>query len=94
MRGPRCKESLEITSSVVAPLVRLLRSKREVIVLSGLRTIRQLCVSIGYVPNIAHQDVIVHALGVSLLVALMVHSNNEFIQAEAAHTLSCLVLGG
>jgi hypothetical protein len=93
MRGPRCHESMEVTASVVAPLVRLLRSNREAIVLSGLRTIRQLCVSVGYVPNPEHQDVIVHALGVKMLVALLVHCTTELIQAEAAHTLSCLVLG-
>ena len=77
----------------VYPLVRQLRSDKEHIVLSVIRTLRYLCVGVGYVPHHKNQSTISQARGVKYLVGIMVHSRDELLQVEAAHTLGCAALG-
>jgi hypothetical protein len=80
-------------SNGVYPLVRLLRSDKEHIVLSVIRSLRYLCVGVGNVPHTKNQNTISTSRGVKLLIALMVHSLAELIQVEAAYTLGCVSLG-
>ena len=77
----------------IAPLGRLIQSESETIVLSVIKTIRNLCVSVGYVPHRNNQNTILQFRGIKHLVALMVHSQNEMIQAESALTLGCVSMG-
>jgi len=74
-------------------LVSLLSSNKEQIVLSVVRTLRHLCVGVGYVPHARNQSALAHSNGIRYLVALMTHSRDEVIQVEAAHTLGCAALG-
>ena len=71
----------------------LLSSNKEQIVLSVVRTLRHLCVGVGYVPHARNQSALAHSNGIRYLVALMTHSRDEVIQVEAAHTLGCAALG-
>lgn len=92
-QGPRNQQTAIAKANGVHPLVRLLRSKKEYILLSAIRTLRHLCVGVGYVPHPMNQQMIAGSRGIKFLVALMVHSQNEIIQVEAAHTLACVALG-
>ncbi|KAL5021576.1 hypothetical protein ScPMuIL_000731 [Solemya velum] len=77
----------------IHPLVRLLRSEKEQIVLSGIRTLRYLCVGIAYVPHHKNQMMLSQSRGIKFLIALMVHSRNDLIQVESALTLGYASLG-
>ena len=77
----------------VHPLVRLLKSEKEYLVLSAIRSIRHLCIGVGYLPHPSNQNTVSQARGIKLLVALMILSSNELIQVESALTLSCVALG-
>ncbi|XP_076470058.1 uncharacterized protein LOC143300343 [Babylonia areolata] len=92
-QGPLNQQSQIGTANGVYPLVRLLRSANEEIVLSVIRSLRHLCVGVGNVPNARNQATISTSRGVKLLVALMVHSQRLLIQVEAAFTLGCVSLG-
>ncbi|CAH1779553.1 unnamed protein product [Owenia fusiformis] len=92
-QGPKNKQTAIAHANGVHPLVRLLRSNKEYIVLSVIRTLRHLCVSIGYVPHPKNQQTLSQSRGIKFLVALMVHSQNELIQVESALTLGCAALG-
>ncbi|XP_071957415.1 ankyrin and armadillo repeat-containing protein-like isoform X2 [Antedon mediterranea] len=91
-QGPHNKQNVIAQANGVQPLVRLLRSPKEHIVLSAIRALRYLCIGIGFIPHIKNQNTILSARGIKYLVALMVHSRNELVQVEAALTLgSCSV---
>ena len=92
-QGPLSKQTAIAHANGVHPLVRLLRADKEHIVLSVIRTIRHLCVGVGYVPHAQNQNTIAQSRGIKFLVAMMAHSKNELIQVEAAHSLGCLALG-
>lgn len=77
----------------IHPLVRLLRSEKEHIVLSGIRTLRHLCVGIAYIPHHQNQMTLFQSRGIKFLIALMVHSRNDLIQVESALTLGYAALG-
>ena len=91
--GPLNKQDIIAQANGVHTCVRLLRADKEHIVLSVIRTIRHLCVAVGYVPHPRNQTTIAQSRGIKFLVALMVHSRNELIQVESAHTLGCVTLG-
>ncbi|XP_074644329.1 ankyrin and armadillo repeat-containing protein-like [Tubulanus polymorphus] len=91
--GPDSRQTAIANANGVHPLVLLLRSDKEHIVLSVIRTLRHLCVGVGYVPNFKNQTTVSHSRGIKFLVALMVHSRNELIQVEAALTLGYVALG-
>ena len=74
-------------------LVELLQSSVELVVLSSIRALRSLCVSVGNVPNRDNQSTVAGCHGVTLLVTLAVRALSQRIQAEAALTLACVRLG-
>jgi hypothetical protein len=92
-QGPRHEQTAIGQANGVHPLVRLLRSRNEAILLSAIRTLRFLSLSVGFVPHPANQQMIAGSRGIKFLVALMVHSQNEIVQVEAAHTLAAVALG-
>ena len=92
-QGAQNKQDTIYQANGVHPLVRLLRSDKEFIVLSVIRTMRYLCVGVGYVPHPKNQTMIAQSRGIKFLVALMVHSRNELIQVEAAVTIGYVTLG-
>ncbi|XP_077982959.1 ankyrin and armadillo repeat-containing protein-like isoform X2 [Glandiceps talaboti] len=92
-QGPLNKQDLIAQSNGVQPLVRLLRSPKEHIVLSAIRALRHLCVSVGYVPHKINQNTLANSRGIRYLIPLMIYSKNELIQVEAALTLGCSSLG-
>ena len=92
-QGPLSKQDAIADANGVHPLVRLLGSDKEYIVLSVIRTLQYLCVGVGYVPHHKNQHTVAQSKGIKLLVALMVHSRDELIQVEAALALGCVSLG-
>ena len=92
-QGPQSKQTAIAHANGVHPLVRLLRSDKEHIVLSVIHTLRHLCVGVGFIPHAQNQATIAQSRGIKFLVAMMAHSKNELIQVEAAHTLGCASLG-
>ncbi|XP_045192048.2 ankyrin and armadillo repeat-containing protein-like [Mercenaria mercenaria] len=92
-QGPLNYQTEIANANGIHPLVRLLRSDKEYIVLSIIRTLRHLCVGVGYVPHKRNQTTISQSRGIKFLIALMVHSKDEMIQVESAVTLGCVSLG-
>ncbi|KAH3714686.1 ankyrin and armadillo repeat-containing protein-like [Dreissena polymorpha] len=92
-QGPLNSQTQIADANGIHPLVRLLRSDKEHIVLSVIRTLRYLCVGVGYVPHCKNQNTISQSRGIKFLIALMVHSKEEMIQVESAVTLGCVSLG-
>lgn len=92
-QGPLNCQTEIANANGIHPLVRLLRSDKEYIVLSIIRTLRHLCVGVGYVPHKRNQNTISQSRGIKFLIALMVHSKDEMIQVESAVTLGCVSLG-
>ena len=92
-QGPLNYQTEIATANGIHPLVRFFRSDKEYIVLSIIRTLRHLCVGVGYVPHKKNQTTIAQARGVRFLVGLMVHSKDEMIQVESALTLGYVSLG-
>ena len=92
-QGPHNKQTAIGEAGGVHPLVRLLRSDKEYIVLSVIRTLRYLCLGVGFIPHAKNQETVRQSRGIKFLVALMAHSRNELIQIEAALTLACIGLG-
>lgn len=76
----------------VHPLVRLLKCDKEYLVLSAVRSIRQLCVGVGYHPHSVNQNTVSQARGIKLLIALMTLSSSDLIQVEAGLTLASVAL--
>lgn len=77
----------------VHPLVRLLKCDKEYLVLSSIRSIRHLCVGVGYLPHHPNQNTVSRARGIKVLMALFMLSNNELIQVESALSLASIALG-
>ena len=74
-------------------LVQLLRTTHEDIVLSVMKTLRHLCVAIGFVPHQENQKAISQTPGIRYLIALMTYSKNPLIQVKSALTLGYICLG-
>ncbi|GFN93002.1 ankyrin and armadillo repeat-containing protein [Plakobranchus ocellatus] len=92
-QGPLNQQSVIAQANGIHPLVRLMKSNKESIVLSVIKTLRHLCVGVGKVPHERNQNTISQSRGIKFLIALMVHSANEVVQVEAAFTLGCVSLG-
>ncbi|XP_072169198.1 ankyrin and armadillo repeat-containing protein-like [Diadema setosum] len=92
-QGPLNKQDTIANANGVQPLVRLLRSPKEHIVLSTIRALRHLCIGIGFIPHTKNQNTILGARGIRYLVALMVHSRNELVKVESALTLGYCSVG-
>ncbi|XP_025065265.1 ankyrin and armadillo repeat-containing protein-like isoform X3 [Alligator sinensis] len=93
LQGPSDVRNAVFSANGVNHLVRMLCSERENIVLSTIRVLRHVCLGIGYIPHYKNQIAIANSRGLKFLLALMIHSPSEAIQAEAAYTLSAVVLG-
>lgn len=74
-------------------LIRLLKYKDELLVLSVLRTLQLISAAPGFVANRINQDIIQKNDGIILIVALMMHAETELIQVEAAQALASIALG-
>lgn len=92
-QGPLNYQSEISASNGITPLRKHLGSDKEYIVLSVIRTIRYLCLGVGYVPHKKNQNMILQLTGIKSLVALMIHSRDETIQIESALTLASVSLG-
>lgn len=92
-QGPLNCQTEIANANGIHPLVRRLKSDKEEIVLSIIRTLRYMCVGVGYVPHKRNQATIMQSRGIKFLIALMVHSKDERIQVESAVTLGCVSLG-
>lgn len=77
----------------VHPVVRLLKEEKEYLVLSAIRTVRHMCLCVGYIPHKVNQGTVKQARGLKYLIALMTLSKSELIQVESALTLACVALG-
>ena len=77
----------------VYPLVRILKEDKEYLVISAIRSIRHLCLSVGYIPHKRNQSTTAQARGLKYLIALMTLSKSELVQVEAALTLASVSLG-
>jgi DNA-binding FrmR family transcriptional regulator len=76
----------------IPPLIRLLKSDSEALVLSALKTLQLLACAPGFVANRKNQEKIVQDDGAISIVTLMMHAKTETIQVEAAQTLACIAL--
>ncbi|XP_041376737.1 ankyrin and armadillo repeat-containing protein-like [Gigantopelta aegis] len=92
-QGPVNQQTQISQANGIHPLVRQLKSNKDYIGLSVIRTLRYLCVAVGNVPHHKNQMTISSSQGVKYLVALMVHSANEMIRVEAAVTLGHVSMG-
>ncbi|KAK3586524.1 hypothetical protein CHS0354_035060 [Potamilus streckersoni] len=92
-QGPLSYQTEIANANGIHPLVRHLRSDKEYIVQSIIRTLRYMCVGVGYIPHPKNQNMISHSRGIKFLIALMVHSKDEIIQVESALTLGYVSLG-
>lgn len=77
----------------IYPLVRILKENKEYLVVSAIRSLRHLCLSVGYIPHKRNQSMTAQARGLKYLIALMTLSKSELIQVEAALTLASVSLG-
>ena len=92
-QGPLNYQTDIANANGIAPLGRLVSSDKEYIVLSVIRSIRYLCLGVGYVPHKKNQNTIMSFNGVKVIVGLMVHCRNQMIQVESALTLASVSLG-
>ncbi|CAG5125020.1 unnamed protein product [Candidula unifasciata] len=92
-QGPLSQQEVIARANGVHPLVQLIRTSHEHIVLSVIRALRYLCLGVGYIPHEQNQQTVLQSGGVPILVALLAHSTNEVIRAEAAYTLASVSLG-
>lgn len=86
----------EISSSNgVMPLVRLIgkSSTPAYIILSVFRTLRTLCLCIGFRPHSQIQDSVAQYNAIKFLMKFLVQARQQIIKVEAAYTLGCVSLG-
>ena len=79
----------------VMPLVRLLAKTATpaYIILSVLRTLRVLCLCLGFRPHTQNQQAVIREGGIKFLIRFMNRARQEIIKVEAAYTLGCVALG-
>ena len=76
----------------IPPLIRLLKSDSEALVLCAMKTIQLLACAPGFVSNRKNQETILKNDGALHLVTLMMHARSEIIRVEAAQALACTSL--
>ena len=76
----------------IQPLVNLLKSNNIDIVLSCIRSIRQLCLKLGFVPHVWNQQLVILTKGLQMMVGLMRSCENELVQVESAYTLAAVAM--
>ncbi|KAK3702153.1 hypothetical protein QZH41_008212 [Actinostola sp. cb2023] len=79
----------------VMPLVRQMSkvSTPGYIVVSVLRTLRSLCLCVGFRPHLQNQKAVSKEGGIKYLIRFIVHARQEIIKVEAAYTLGSVTLG-
>lgn len=92
-QGPLNYQTEIAKSQGIQPLLKLLSSPKVYIVLSGIKTLRHICLGVGYVPNRENQNSLLRLGALKNLIALMVLSEDETVQIEAALTLGAVSLG-
>ena len=93
--GVHNKRNEIASANGVMPLVRLVgKSSTPIyIILSVFRTLRSLCVCIGFRPHSQIQDTLSQNQAIKHLMKFLVQARQELIKVEAAYTLSCVALG-
>ena len=93
-RGVRNKRDEIAKANGVMPLVRLLGKANTpaYIILSVLRTLRALCLCLGFRPHVQNQDAVTKEGGLKFLIRYMVQARQDIIKVEAAYTLGCVCL--
>lgn len=92
--GVRNKRDEIAKANGVTPLVRLLGKSNTpgYIILSVLRTLRALCLCLGFRPHVQNQDAVTKEGGLKFLIRYMVQARQDIIKVEAAYTLGCVCL--
>ncbi|XP_053575185.1 ankyrin and armadillo repeat-containing protein [Bombina bombina] len=93
VQGPYNLRNLVASANGAHHLVRLLRSHREDVVLSAIQAIGHICLGVGYIPHHRNQTAVANCRGLKFLIALLIHSQSEVIQVEAALAIAAAVLG-
>lgn len=93
-RGVRNKRDEIAKANGVMPLVRLLGKANTpaYIILSVLRTLRALCLCLGFRPHVQNQDAVTKEGGLKFFIRYMVQARQDIIKVEAAYTLGCVCL--
>ena len=93
-RGVRNKRDEIAKANGVMPLVRLLGKANTpaYIILSVLRTLRALCLCLGFRPHVQNQEAVIKEGGLKFLIRYMVQARQDIIKVEAAYTLGCVCL--
>ena len=93
-RGVRNKRGEIAKANGVMPLVRLLGKANTpaYIILSVLRTLRALCLCLGFRPHTQNQEAVTKEGGLKFLIRYMVQARQDVIKVEAAYTLACVCL--
>lgn len=93
-KGVRNKRDEIAKANGVMPLVRLLGKSNTpaYIILSVLRTLRALCLCLGFRPHVQNQDAVTKEGGLKFLIRYMVQARQDIIKVEAAYTLGCVCL--
>ena len=92
--GVRNKRDEITKANGVMPLVRLLGKSNTpgYIILSVLRTLRALCLCLGFRQHVQNQDAVTKEGGLKFLIRYMVQARQDIIKVEAAYTLGCVCL--
>lgn len=92
-QGPLHYQTEIAKSHGIPALLKLLCSSHVYIVLNVVRTLRFICLGVGYVPHRDNQNTLLRLGSTKNLIALMVLSKDETVQIEAALALASLSLG-
>lgn len=76
----------------IHPLIRVLTSEKDFVVLAAIRCIQRLCIRTGLNPYKVAQSEIKKHEGITFIVALFLHAKQDIIRAESAVALACLCL--
>ncbi|KAM4614102.1 uncharacterized protein O3C94_022137 [Discoglossus pictus] len=93
MKGPYDLRNQVTSANGVHHLVRLLRSHREDVVVSAIQALGHICLGVGFIPHYKNQTAVANSRGLKFLIALLSHSQSEYIQVEASLAIAATVLG-
>ena len=93
--GVHNKRNEIASANGVMPLVQLVgkASTPAYIILSALRTLRALCLCVGFRPHTQIQDSVAQNHAIKFLIRFLFHARQEVLKVEAAYTLGCVALG-
>ncbi|KAE8608875.1 hypothetical protein XENTR_v10011641 [Xenopus tropicalis] len=93
VQGPYDVRNAVASASGAHHLVRLLTSDMEDVLLIAVQAVRQICLGVGFISHHKNQTAVADCRGLQYLVILLINSQSELIQAEAALTIAAIVLG-